>query len=375
MSNVYPFQTENHIYEEASLWVTRLERGLSDAETENLRQWLSLNPKHKDCLLEMANLWDRMDRLSVLSELFDRPAAQAAEQSATKHKANRNSNRNHNRTSIRNWAVAASVALLAIAFSLLLPITQMQTPSSGSENVQTAHKNSTLKQETSNTLYETGIGAHSTVNLPDGTKMLLNTDTQVSVTYSDHQRLLVLQKGELMVEVAHDKSRPLRVQVGSKLVEAVGTAFNVYRKDEQNFDVIVTEGRVQVKPVADNAANSPIDLKTAAIQELGRGEKMSVRASLPTAIETIAAAIIQDRLSWRDGNVVFRGETLQDALNELSRYTPDNFKIVDSRINDLRIAGLYKAGDTEGLLSALKENFNIASQRTADGIIELSLEQ
>lgn len=375
MSNVYPFQTENHIYEEASLWVTRLERGLSDAETENLRQWLSLNPKHKDCLLEMANLWDRMDRLSVLSELFDRPAAQAAEQSATKHKANRNSNRNHNRTSIRNWAVAASVALLAIAFSLLLPITQMQTPSSGSENVQTAHKNSTLKQETSNTLYETGIGAHSTVNLPDGTKMLLNTDTQVSVTYSDHQRLLVLQKGELMVEVAHDKSRPLRVQVGSKLVEAVGTAFNVYRKDEQNFDVIVTEGRVQVKPVADNAANSPIDLKTAAIQELGRGEKMSVRASLPTAIETIAAAIIQDRLSWRDGNVVFRGETLQDALNELSRYTPDNFKIVDSRINDLRIAGLYKAGDTEGLLSALKENFNIASQRTADGVIELSLEQ
>lgn len=265
--------------------------------------------------------------------------------------------------------------MLAIAVGLLLPVTQVQTPSSGSQAPQLVATNPGNRPETSNTLYETGIGANSTVNLPDGTKMLLNTNTQVSVTYSEHQRLLVLNKGELMVEVAHDKTRPLRVQVGGKFVEAVGTAFNVYRQDEQNFDVIVTEGRVRVKPVANTAADSSIDSKTAAIQELGRGEKMSVRASLPTAIETIATAIIQDRLSWRDGNVVFRGETLQDALNELSRYTPDNFKIVDSRINDLRIAGLYKAGDTEGLLSALKENFNIASLRTADGVIELSLQQ
>lgn len=366
MSNVYPFQTENQIYEEASLWVTRLERGLSDTETEALRQWLSLSPKHKDCLLEIANLWDRMDRLSVLSELFDRPAAQPAKAAAKYHSG-------------RIWAVAASVSLLAIALSLLLPALQLQTPSTAPKTVQLAKDEAPTTLETSNTLYETGVGAHSTVNLPDGTKMLLNTNTQVSVTYSEHERLLILKKGELMVEVAHDKQRPLRVQIGSKVVEAVGTAFNVYRKDEQNFDVIVTEGRVQVKPVtntlADNTTNSATDLKTAAIQELGRGEKMSVRASLPAAIETIATAIIQDRLSWRDGNVVFRGETLLDALAELSRYTPDTFKVVDSRINDIRIAGLYKAGDTEGLLSALKENFNIASQRSANGVIELSLQQ
>jgi transmembrane sensor len=353
MSNIYQFQPESQIYDDASLWVTRLDRGLSEAETEALRQWLALSPKHKDCLLEMADLWDRMDSLSVLSELFDPPVAQPQKNRGIGHTA---------------WAVAASVLALVFAINLLIPATLTHDPVPEAQPLLAS-------SETSNTLYETGIGAHSTVNLPDGTKMLLNTNTQVSVTYSDNERLLVLKKGELLVEVAHDKQRPLRVQVGSKVVEAVGTAFNVYLKDDQSFDVIVTEGRVHVKPIADKTI-TVVDPNnhSKTIQELGRGEKLSVRASQSTEVEAIGLAVINDRLSWRDGNLAFRGETLQDALNELSRYTPDSFKVVDPRIKDVRIAGLYKAGDVDGLLLALKENFNITHLRSSDGVIELSLQ-
>jgi transmembrane sensor len=265
------------------------------------------------------------------------------------------------------WAVAASVLALMFAVNLLVPEAPWSTPVVEDQRLQAS-------TETSNTLYETGIGVHSTVNLPDGTKMLLNTNTQVLVTYSNDQRLLVLRKGELHVEVAHDKQRPLRVQVGGKVVEAVGTAFNVYLKDDQNFDVIVTEGRVHVKPVQDKmpGAQATPD-QPEEVQELVQGQKLSVRASQPAAVEAIASTVINDKLSWRDGNLVFRGETLRDALDELSRYTPDSFKVVDPRISDVRIAGLYKAGDVDGLLMALKENFNIVHQRTSEGIIELSL--
>lgn len=353
MSNIYQFQSESQIYDDASLWVARLDRDLSAAETEALRQWLALSPKHKECLLEMAKLWDRMDSLAVLSELFDPPNVQPRSTRSPDHTA---------------WAVAASVLALVFALNLLIPATLWQAPTVEQAPLQAS-------SETSDTLYETGIGAHSTVNLPDGTKMMLNTNTQVSVTYSDNERLLILKKGELLVEVAHDKQRPLRVQVGNKMVEAVGTAFNVYLKDDHNFDVIVTEGRVHVKPVTDKTLTVLDIHHTAAIQELGRGEKLSVRASQPTEVEAIGLAVINDRLSWRDGNLAFRGETLQDALKELSRYTPDSFKVVDPRIKDVRIAGLYKAGDVDGLLLALKENFNITHLRSSDGVIELSLQQ
>lgn len=353
MTNIYQFQTDNQIYEDASLWVTRLDRGLSDEETNALRQWLSLSPKHRDCLLEMATLWDRMDSLSVLSELFDPPAAQPRKRSGAGRAV---------------WAVAASALALVVAFNVLAPATLLHEP--------VARQSLHASNSTTNTLYETGIGAHSTINLPDGTRLLLNTNTQVSVTYSDHERLLVLNKGELLVEVAHDKQRPLRVQVGDRVVEAVGTVFNVYLKEKLDFDVIVTEGKVHVKPMTDkrNTIAKP-GIEPGVIQELEQGEKLSARASKPVAVETIATAVIHDRLSWRDGNLVFRGETLQDALHELSRYTSENFKVVDQRINDVRIAGLYKAGDVEGLLVALKENFNIASVRSPDGVIELSLQQ
>lgn len=351
MSNIYPFQNDSQIAEEASLWVARLDRGLSDEETQALRHWLAAHPKHRELLMEMADLWDRMDRLSVLSELFDAPAAQAPQK--------------NNRKPVF-WALAASTLAVALAFGLFVPAGLPPAPLPPAAPLS----------GTSNTLYETGIGAHSTVNLPDGTRMQLNTNTQVSVSYSAQQRLLLLKKGELLVEVAHDKQRPLRVQVGDKWVEAVGTAFSVYLKDEQDFDVIVTEGRVKVAPVSDTAAATADD--KSAIKELARGEKLSVRANLGSAlagVEKITTTLINDRLLWRDGKLVFRGEALQDALRELGRYTTDTITIADPRIQQIRIAGLYKTGDTEGLLMALQENFNIANRRLANGSIELRLQE
>lgn len=350
MSNIYQFQTEDQMYEDASLWVARLDRGLSGEETEALRRWLDQNARHRECLLEMAELWDRMDSLAVLSELFDPPVAQAR----------------HSRGLGRTvWAVAASLLALVFAITLLMPVAPWNAPAVEDTPVASS--------ETSNTLYETGIGAHSTVNLPDNTKMLLNTNTQVSVTYSKDERLLVLNKGELHVEVSHDKQRPLRVQAGGKLVEALGTAFNVYLKDDERFDVIVTEGRVEVKPLTNKEVGSLATTNhPQEVQQLVRGQKLSVGDSRSSEVETIDDTVINDRLSWRDGNLVFKGETLREALSEVSRYTTLKFEIAEPEIATVRIAGLYKAGDVDGLLLAFQENFNIEHRRTADGTVVLS---
>lgn len=349
MSNIYQFQTEDQMYEDANRWVARLDKGLTEEQTEALRRWLDVNPVHRDCLLEMAELWDRMDSLSVLSELFDPPVAQEQRPRAVGRTV---------------WAVAASVLALVFAVNLLVSMSPGNTPAPEEPTL--------VNDETSNTLYETGIGAHSTVNLPDGTRMLLNTNTLVSVTYSADERLLVLKRGELHVEVAHDKQRPLRVQAGDQLVEAVGTAFNVYLKDDKSFDVIVTEGRVRVRPQQPEQTHPDLAYQA---RELTRGQKLSVRESQPSDIEEVNSTAINDRLSWREGNLVFRGETLRDALSELSRYTPATFKVVDPRISDVRVAGLYKAGDVDGLLLALKENFNIDYRHADGGVIELSLRE
>ncbi len=341
MSNVIPLQTDESIYDDASLWVARLDRGLSGEGTWALQRWLKQSSRHRECLLEMADLWDRMDSLAVLSELFDPPAKSA-----------------HGK-----WfglgaatAVAASVLFLVAALGLFTPLLSWNSAQQDPGVLASAQEN---------TVYETGIGAHSTVNLPDGTRMLLNTNTLVSVTYSDDERLLELTRGELHVEVDHDPSRPLRVKAGGKVVEAVGTAFNVYLMDYEDVDVIVTEGVVHVKSTEEGAVDEPI-------QELLKGQKLSIRARQPKVIDSVDETRIEDRLSWRDGNLVFRGETLEEALSEVSRYTTLDFKVSDPEIAEVRIAGLYKAGDVDGLLLALRENFNIQHHRTSNGTVVLS---
>jgi transmembrane sensor len=45
-------------------------QGLSDEETETLLTWMSTDPQNKEQLLAMARIWDKMDVLARLSEVF-----------------------------------------------------------------------------------------------------------------------------------------------------------------------------------------------------------------------------------------------------------------------------------------------------------------
>jgi transmembrane sensor len=87
---------------------------------------------------------------------------------------------------------------------------------------------------------------------------------------------------------------------------------------------------------------------------LGAGEE---------AIAKVSDADISAQLSWRQGNLIFRGETLAEAVVELSRYTPVKFELADDRLGDIRIGGRFKAGDVDGLLATLQQNFKIDYER------------
>ena len=344
MTNVYPLRSDEQNYQEASLWVARIDRGLSKAEVAQLQDWLAEDDKNWDCLFELADLWDRMDRLALLSELFEAPIAK------------------HNRRGRLGvgWAVAASVMALALGLALLAPGSQLAD----------WQEQSFQEAGLDNNVYETGLGVHSSVSLPDGTRMTLNTNTRVTVSYTEQERLMVLDRGELHVEVAHEPNRPLRVRAGAKQVEAVGTAFNVHLVDNHRFELIVTEGKVKVADYVPERSQSPksaSDQQTPPAQVLKQGQRMLVDSvrEVPSP-EAMGEADIQAKLSWRDGNLVFRGETLEEALSELSRYTPVTFEISDQELADLRIAGLFKTGDVEGLLTALKENFDIEHSRSGE---------
>ena len=93
---------------------------------------------------------------------------------------------------------------------------------------------------------------------------------------------------------------------------------------------------------------------------------------LSESLEMLGPDEIEVYLSWRDGNLIFDGESLGDAISEISRYTTVKIVFVDEDLQRIRIAGLFKTGDVSGFLSSLRANFDIAYEQVDDNTIQLS---
>lgn len=347
MSNIIDFPNREHIYDQASQWIARMDRELSAQERQELTHWLNASEQHRAVLFEMAELWDKMDSLARLADLFNAPQ-QASSRARKPH---------------FYGAIAASLVLVALVFGW-----SFSTPQSTSLMAWLHNDHAVVDG-----VYETAVGEHSNVNLPDGSLLVLNTNSRVIVRYSEGHRLFLLERGELNIEVAQDKNRPLSVVAGNKVVQAVGTAFNVRIRNDNEVALLVTDGKVLVaKQEAQQTIENVIALRLpASSMTVAKGEKVV----LGTPEETIAKADeneINAQLSWRQGNLVFRGETLETALAEINRYTSVQFEVIDEQIKQERIAGLFKAGDVDGLLAALEQNFNIHYQHMGNNKIRLS---
>ena len=187
--------------------------------------------------------------------------------------------------------------------------------------------------------------------------------------YSNAERLLFLDRGEIHITVAHDMARPLTVFAGDRMVQAVGTAFSVKFDDSSTIELVVTDGRVKVgvrPPRSNTSASAEAEASAMAVNAeamlVERGERIMLGAS-NEQIELVTPEDIEVELSWREGNLVFRGESLDAVLIEIGRYTPVEFVILDENLKKVRVAGLFKASDVKGFLATLEANFNIDHER------------
>ncbi len=354
MSNVSQFPSSQDVcVEEAGNWIARLGNGLTEQEELELGEWLSQGKGNYKVFMELAELWDSMDALTRLADIFPEPSK-------------------HRRLMGRRqaWLVAASV-LVGIALVALigeyrtLPV-----------DVQVAANDSSSYK------YETAIGEQSVYTLSDGTKIVLNTNSQVSIRFTKTDRLLTLEKGEVHVNVAHDPARPLSVMVGDKVVQAVGTEFNLEITSDNTIELLVSEGVVIVGILDAQSQGEFLDaplVLTPSSTLVAAGQEISIDMKKQEMNAVEAAPIESDeiaiKLSWRDGNLIFRGESLEEAVAEVGRYTAVEFVFLDEESKKVRVAGLFKAGDVDGLLTALRVHFNIAYEWQGDDKIFLSAAQ
>jgi transmembrane sensor len=264
------------------------------------------------------------------------------------------------------YAILVSLAFILIIASNLV------------NNITTFTQNDNEQQFAEVSTLQTSIGQQARFSLSDGSRVKLNTNSLVEVSFSKKMRLLTLIKGEASFDVTKDKSRPFMVRVGKNSFTALGTIFNIEKKSNKDIELVVTEGRVLIsesyQPI-DQLVKQQTRLTTDRLPGvvIASGEIATIENSAYTANKRMSFEQIQRVLAWQQGMLVFNGQPLDEALTEVSRYTTIKFEIIDSKLNQTKVSGYFKANDIDGLLESLKNNFNVQFEKVNNNIIRLSL--
>jgi transmembrane sensor len=214
--------------------------------------------------------------------------------------------------------------------------------------------------------FETEIGQLRTIQLTDGSRIVLNTDSELIVDFNPAARNIYLVRGEALFSVNKDPSREFRVYAGGGLVKAIGTEFSVYLKQENMVSVAVSDGIVELAVVSqDNTVAPEPDHEATARPALARvsAGQVAVFGRDLKSLQSVGKDAVSRQLSWRSGMLRFDGAALPDVVADISRYTNTKIIIASPALNDLRIGGHFKVGETAAMLEALESGFGVRVER------------
>ena len=194
----------------------------------------------------------------------------------------------------------------------------------------------------------TKLGEQRSLTLDDGTEITLNTDTAISIEFTNQQRLIVLRRGELFINTGKDvnaiNKRMLLVQTPFGQVHPIGTRF-VVRLNNNNAKVTVKQGAVKLMPSAG-------DKNSTAIVPAGETWLLSTQQS------QLAPAQVISPTAWLDGSIAGNDIPLHLLLAELERYRVGIIRCDDS-IRNLPVSGVYHLKDTDKTLRFLQQSYAV----------------
>jgi transmembrane sensor len=363
------------IYEEACAWFIECRSGdLDDAARANFDRWLRKSPEHLTAYLEITAIWNEgpyldpqnrwnPDRLileaavnpdNVVALPAPMSADGAAPQAPGTHEpstaAGEASRMPPVRTSRRRWVRrrVALAASLAAAVSVAAGTVWFWVSGRGT--------------------YSTATGEERSLVLSDGSVVELDAQSMIRVRYTSAERDVYLLSGQALFHVAKDVAHPFIVHSGDTLVRAVGTRFDVYKRDGGTL-ITVVEGRVAVLTGERLPANGTSPLPPATLKSLppnlwpiSRGEPQSglllvageQLAVSPQAIGKVEHANIADATAWTQRQLVFESATLEEVATEFNRYNERKL-IIEGHPADFHISGVFSSTDPSSLIRFLSQ--------------------
>ena len=288
---------------------------ITDAEIKKLSDWIK-NDRH------LQNWWEEEFSKSdagINPVLRDKLFARIKEQTQGKEETQGKENPRTIRMNPWKWA-AAIVLPICIAFFTYYLVDSSQTV--GAPFIVKADKGDT------------------TIELPDGTNVVLNSASQLSYlnNFGENVRRVQLN-GEAYFKVAHDEKRAFIVQVGDLEVKVLGTSFNVSAyEDAKDVTVVLLEGKVGVYA-----------------QKISHIMKPGDKIEYNKATHKITATQVHpnDYIEWTKGNMYFEKESLENIMKTLSRIYDVEIRFDSNKLPNEYFTGTIPGGGIQNALNIL----------------------
>jgi transmembrane sensor len=343
----------DQILREASEWLVEFRMEAVGAEArKRFEKWLARSPEHVSAYLEMTAAWEDAAHIDAKRAIdVDALIALARSENDVVELA-RVESRLVPPAPSRSWLrpVAAAATILVILTAVALGYRYWSDERG---------------------IYSTDIGQQRTVTLPDGTTIELNAGTRVRERFTDRERTLDLIAGQAFFRVAKNPARPFVVMSGNVAVRAVGTQFDVYRK-ESGTTVTVVEGRVAVSsPFATEEhhdAEHPQSTDAEPIL-LGSGQQLRVA---PQVELRATQANIEVATAWTQKKLVFQSASLSEVAEQFNRFNTRKIIVRPEGLEDFLVNGTFPALDPNSLprfLAFLREQPGVTVDENAERVI------
>ena len=394
-NNVEGFTNKTIINQEAAQWVLLLEDTpeLSKKQIADLNDWIATSDVHRECLENMAHSWGEMDLLSLVMvpQEMRNPSMFS---------------------SIRDKLLFPILAIYALLATCIRQRNQLLRPIFAAPIIFCLFtwlliSIAPTEIKANHLVFKTKMGENSSHVMPDGSTLWLNSSTTLNVDYSKNYRRINLIKGEAHFEVAKDATRPFEVYAGNRLVRAIGTAFTVHKVNGA-IEVLVSEGTVELAIVDNTLVVIPEDYQAIQLEPnfekivtsqhsasvIAKVAKYSVQVKKTlgtlTAGQRIRIPIDNDNisdvdeldssevtrfLSWKEGKLIFAGESLEEVIKEITRHTSVQIDLLDPKLKSMRIGGQFQVGETDTLFYVLESGFGISVNRLNDHHVQLRIKE
>lgn len=332
--------------EQAAEWYLKFKFGDLDEDHPEYAKWLVASPENKAAMERARATW------SVFGEYAASPEVVKVRRDALHRSGKRGARRWGGFRFLPGQAKAiVATFVIAVALSVYYIGGGIYSPQS---DIVTAQR------------YETDIGETRVITLADNSRVSLDASTHLQVNYTANARDIELLSGQAYFDVAHNPERPFRVKVGQQTVVATGTAFNV---EMVNKEILVTllEGEVVVASSEEQQQSKQANTNPTVKLKPGQ---LLVKPKI--GLSYIKQDInLEKTTAWRDGRVFLDGDNLVASVARMNRYSKIRLSVADKSLENLRISGIFHAGDINAFVQALEAYFPLEARRMTASSIEL----